>query len=380
MKEDLIKKGEQNMEEARRYEFIKLLAGDIANEFNNILTTILGNINLVMLSQEFEERIFEKLNEIEKAVLRAKLLTQQLLTFLKGISSFKRPISLSDVTRDAVDSALSGSSIRYTLSMPQMVYPVEADEAQMRYTINTFVTHMARAMNSGGEIRVSVENVVPNRRDITGARRYIRISMYSDAEDGLRKDLMEIKKAFPLPKDDEKGFALTVSYSVVKGHNGYIDTDSPEGIHIYMPVMEETESTAVTEGKGTPTYMCREKILIMDDEETIRSLAGEFLSPFGHCVVCASNGSEAIELYKKAMEKGEPFDVVVVDLNIRAGMSGKETIKRLLEVDPNVRAIVSSGFISDPVMTDCRTYGFRRAIAKPYNMAELHKVIHSIVD
>jgi len=146
---------------------------------------------------------------------------------------------------------------------------------------------------------------------------------------------------------------------------------------IYLPA---SEKKIVKKVEGEERILMGEgRILIMDDEEAVRKVAGEMLMSIGYKVEFARHGAEAIELYKKAREAGEPFDVVIMDLTIPGGMVAKETINRLLELDPGVRAIVSSGYSNDPVMSDFRKYGFSGAVTKPYEVRELSEELHRVI-
>lgn len=120
-------------------------------------------------------------------------------------------------------------------------------------------------------------------------------------------------------------------------------------------------------------------ILIMEDDDVIREALGELLTHLGYQVELAKNGEETIALYKTAKSRGQSFDLVIMDLTIRGGMGGKEAIKKLLEIDPNVKALVSSGYSIDPVMSDYKKYGFCGVVTKPFNIKELSETLHEII-
>ncbi len=139
--------------------------------------------------------------------------------------------------------------------------------------------------------------------------------------------------------------------------------------NIYNLMRSSSEDFLVGEGK----------ILVMDDEEIIREFAGEALECLGYDAAFAKNGIEAIKLYKKAQESGSPFDAVILDLTIAGGMGGKEVIQKLLELDPKVRAIISSGYTDDSVMSDFRRHGFSNVLAKPYLVGDLGEALHEVL-
>ncbi len=121
------------------------------------------------------------------------------------------------------------------------------------------------------------------------------------------------------------------------------------------------------------------KILVMDDEEMLRTLAQRMLERLGHEVETVKDGDEAIEAYKKQKDSVEPFDAVILDLTIKGGMGGEQTIRELIKIDPGVKAIVCSGYFNDPVLANYEEHGFRGAMAKPYQMADLESVLKKIL-
>jgi CheY-like chemotaxis protein len=172
-----------------------------------------------------------------------------------------------------------------------------------------------------------------------------------------------------------------MTYTTIHAHDGHIAVDSEMGkgttFRIYLPAsheeLVESEDRAARLKKGEG------KILVMDDEETIRNVTQKILMELGYEVRCASNGAETIALYQDAARSGRPFDAVIMDLTIPGGMGGKETIRQLLSIDPQVTAIVSSGYSNDPIMSDFETYGFRGVATKPYRIEKLSWVLHDVL-
>jgi len=136
----------------------------------------------------------------------------------------------------------------------------------------------------------------------------------------------------------------------------------------------------VASAQEAPLHRGQGRVLVMDDEEAVCGSARRMLDSLGYEVELAADGSAALEMYRKARDAGRPFDLLIMDLTIPGGLGGKETIRRLLELDPLAKAVVSSGYSNDPVMADHRTYGFVGVLAKPYQIAELSEVLHRTLD
>jgi CheY-like chemotaxis protein len=179
------------------------------------------------------------------------------------------------------------------------------------------------------------------------------------------------------------GLGLTTAYNIMKKHDGYIHVESKAGegtiIFLYLPAKKPVHFSAMVEDKGKAPTLKSASILVMDDEETVRSLTQEIFERLGFKAVLACDGDEAVRLYKEAMAYGMPFDLVFLDLTVRGGMGGKEAMERLLDLDPSVKAIVTSGYDNDPVITDFRTFGFSAAMPKPFSFVDLKKTLISLL-
>jgi PAS domain S-box-containing protein len=377
------RKMEEELQKVEKLESIGVLAGGIAHDFNNILTAILGNITLAKIYAESDDKILERLTEAEKASLRAKDLTQQLLTFSKGGAPIKKTASIRELLKDSVSFILRGSNVKCEFFLPDDLWSVELDEGQMNQVINNLVINAQQAMPEGGVMNVRAENMAVGKGHGLPLKegKYVKIAI-EDQGTGISKEhLSRIFDPYFTTKQKGSGLGLTTAYSIIKNHDGYISVESRLGegtcFNIYLPASEKeiVENKAVEErplvGKG--------RILVMDDEELVRNVAGEMLKSIGYDVEFAREGTEAIEVYKKAKDSGEDFDVVIMDLTIPGGMGGKEAIKKLFEIDPGVRAIVSSGYSNDPIMSNFKKYGFRGVVAKPYKIKELGEAIHKVI-
>jgi PAS domain S-box-containing protein len=376
-------KMEEELFNARKLESIGLLAGGIAHDFNNLLTAILGNISLSRMQLPGDDRLQRSLAEAEKATLRARNLTQQLLTFSRGGAPVRRTVSLAGIIRESATFTLSGSRTTCRFLIPDGLHPVDVDEGQFSQVINNLVINADQAMPAGGEIEISCANVFIGSGFPLPlpAGPYVRVSIRDQGE-GIPEELLpHVFDPYFTTKREGKGLGLATVYSIIRNHDGHVSASSVPGegatFTIYLPatvggVVETAPEEAVTSsGRG--------RILVMDDEESIREVAGEILSLLGYEVDFARDGAEAVEQYRRAREGGYPFSAVLMDLTIPGGMGGREAIGRLREIDESVVGVVSSGYSNDPIMADYRSFGFSGVITKPYRVAELKKVLDEVV-
>ncbi|MEW6417765.1 MAG: PAS domain S-box protein [Nitrospirota bacterium] len=377
------KKMEEELLRTEKLESIGILAGGIAHDFNNLLTAILGNISLSKLIANPEDSVYERLVEAEKASLRAKDLAKQLLTFSKGGVPVKKVIMLSELVMESTRFALRGSDVKCEFSIPDDLWPVEADEGQISLAVQNIIINADHAMPEGGIIHVSCKNVNVDKDDIKSLKggRYVMISIKDQGVGIPAEHLERIFDPFFTTKEKGSGLGLTTTYSIIKKNDGYITVESEVGVgttfHLYLPASQK--KLYKKEKKEKRIDVRKGKILVLDDEEMVRLVAGTMLKRIGYEVEFAVDGHEAIDLYKKAMDLNQPFDAVIMDLTIPGGMGGKEAIKRLLEIDPEVNAIASSGYSNDPVMADFRKYGFCGIVAKPYTLEELNQVLYTVM-
>ncbi len=360
-----------------------VLAGGIAHDFNNFLTGIIGNLSLAKLDLQTGNPVDGALDEMEKAALRAKDLTQQLLTFSKGGDPVKRTADIADIVREAAQFALRGSNVRCDVALEADLHLSEVDGGQIAQVLHNLIINADQAMPGGGTITLHGENTAlpPDNAYALPAGDYIRLAV-QDRGVGIRAD--HLKKVFDpyfTTKQKGSGLGLAVAYSVVTKHDGQLTVESQLGegttFTVLLPASDgprekvADQEHGVAGGSGV--------VLVMDDEDFIRDLAARMLTKMGYRVSVAANGQEALDLYRQAQADGEPFDAVILDLTVPGAMGGKEAIEHLIDLDPGVRAIVSSGYANDPIMSNHQDYGFSGAVRKPYQMQDLSEVLKRVM-
>lgn len=379
-----LKKIEEGLLRAQKLEAVGVLAGGIAHDFNNFLAGIFGYIALAKLHQTLEPETLDMLSKAEKVILQVTHLAAQLLTFSAGGAPVKRIVSISQLLRDMATFALSGSNVKCEVSISDDLYLVEADEGQIGQVINNLVINAAQAMPEGGTLKIYARNVIVDEAHGTSLRpgRYIQIAIEDQGVGIAKEHLDKVFDPYFSTKEKGRGLGLAVTYSIIKKHNGHVSVESQFGagttFYIYLPAASKQAVEGKEKKCETPSGEGR-RILVMDDEEIVREIVVRILKHLGYEVELVRDGLEALQVYEKAKEIGSPFDAVIFDLTIPGGMGGKEAIMRLLEIDPEAKAIVSSGYSDDPVMAEFSKYGFRGAIQKPYNIEELSQTLNDVV-
>jgi CheY-like chemotaxis protein len=359
------------------------LAGGIAHDFNNILTSILANISMVRMFGDLKEDISEMITDAETATVRARGLTQQLLAFSKGGAPVKKPTSVAALVKDTAEFSLSGSNVVCEFSIADDLWVVEVDEGQIGQVIHNVVVNADQAMPTGGTIKIGAENVTVGKKTPLPLKegRYVRVSIADPGIGITEKYLSRIFDPFYTTKEKGSGLGLSTSFTIVNQHDGTITVDSEVGMgttfHIFLPASEERLVVEKKERKKPKPGQGR--ILLVDDDESVRRSAGKILKRLGYQVKYAKDGAEGIRLYEKAMAEKQPFDIILMDLTIPGGMGGKEAIEKLLEIDPRAKAIVSSGYSDDRVLSNFEEYGFCGAVTKPYRIDDLAEVIDRAV-
>jgi len=375
---------EQEALKVRKLESVGVLAGGIAHDFNNILAALLGNTSLALTITNPKDEIYELLTESEKACLRAKDLTQQLLTFSKGGDPVKKLAAIDEIIRDSAGFVLRGSNVRCDFRFDEDLWSLEIDTGQISQVIQNIIINASQAMPTGGTIVIECRNQ-NLKSGITNSVRpgnYIKI-VITDQGVGIPTAILDqIFDPYFTTKQKGNGLGLAITHTIISKHNGHISVASEPGkgtvFTIYLPAsqnLSEIEQDAIELSPKTATS----KILIMDDEEIIRTIVERMLSNNGHEVCTAKDGAETVQRYQEALQEGAPFDLIIMDLTIPGGMGGKEAIKKIHDINPAAKAIVSSGYSNDPIVAHFADYGFRGALVKPFRMQELNTNVNKVL-
>jgi signal transduction histidine kinase/ActR/RegA family two-component response regulator len=366
---------ELEMQHLQRLESLGLLAGGIAHDFNNLLTAILANVSLVRMDTPPNSENSGLLHEAEKASLQARDLTTQLLTFAKGGKPVKTPVNLEKIIRDCAGFALRGKNARCEFNFSASLHPVEADAAQIAQVFNNLFLNACQAMPGGGRISVTAQNrtVIGGDSTLATSGDYVEVTVADEGEGIGSENLPKIFDPYFTTKKTGSGLGLAVVHSIVSNHLGAITAESQPGhgtkFILLLPASHQTPvaPAAVTDISETA---CR-RVLVMDDEEMVRRVLEKILVRLGCEVHSVPDGQAALDAYQKAAAEKKPFDLVIMDLTVPGGMGGQECVRRLLMLDPQARAIVSSGYADNPVLADHHAYGFRSVVTKPYTTVQM---------
>ena len=361
-----------------------MLAGGIAHDFNNLLTVILGNLGLAAMDKRVMAAAGEYISEAESGAQRAKDITQQLLTFAKGGDPVRTSVRLPEVVKEAANFALHGSKVRVDFDYPPNLPPGDVDAGQISRVVHNLVINAVQAMPDGGVISIALAAATLGAGEVDAlpAGGYLRLTITDTGKGIPPENLTRIFDPYFSTKAQagNSGLGLATVRSIIKKHNGHIEVESRLGqgttFRIWVPAARQEISrvasvTPWTQGRGTA------RVLVMDDEDVIRRVAGRMLSLAGHEAVFAGDGAEAIRTYTAMRQSGHAFDLVIFDLTVPGGMGGKDALQELLKTDPNIRAIASSGYSSDPVMANPRSYGFCASLPKPYDIPDLMKAVEA---
>jgi signal transduction histidine kinase/ligand-binding sensor domain-containing protein/ActR/RegA family two-component response regulator len=369
---------EAELAKASRLQSLGLLAGGIAHDFNNLLTIVLGNLSL--LTERADPTSRQWVTDAECAVKRARELTGQLLTFSRGGAPVRNPARIDDVIRDSASFVLRGSNVRCETELPADLHVVSIDAGQINQVLNNLLINAIQAMPRGGVVRIAGRNVdaVPGRSE---AGPHVAIEVRDQGSGIALDDLPHVFDPYFSTKEGGSGLGLATAYSIAHRHDGLLTVDSEPGrgstFTLYLPASRDELATPPIARPAERFHGTR--VLVMDDDDDVREVLRRMLEVLQCRVSTAADGAEALFVYEQAMRQSGRFDVVILDLTVPGGMGGEETMRRLLAIDPEVRAIVASGYAHSPVMAEHRAHGFHAVIPKPFEMRTLAEALRRTV-
>lgn len=371
----------EELVKANRFEALGLLAGGIAHDFNNILATILGGISLAK-----DNRDYSALGDAEQACLTAKGLTKQLLTFAKGGVGSRIVAATPELLQDSVKLAAAGTNTVVTVDAPDSTWPVEVERSQMLQVFQNLIVNALQAMPPephAPRIQLRAANITAAPEQIAGLATgdYVEVEVRDNGSGIQPEHLEKIFDPFFTTKKHGTGLGLATVLSIVRKHGGQIAVDSTLGtgtvFTVFLP--RAGQAVEVQARRAASLRFGTGRVLFMDDDEKICALSANMLQSLDYKFDIAKNGEEAIKLYQRYLNIGRPYDVVIMDLTIIGGMGGEECFRVVHDLDPEVRAIVSSGYDNDDMAKRFLDLGFCGYLTKPYRVTDLGKVIKAVL-
>jgi signal transduction histidine kinase/CheY-like chemotaxis protein len=378
---------EAELERAQRLQSLGTLAGGIAHDFNNLLTVIMGNVTLAMLDETVMARAGDCLKEAEAGTQRARELTQQMITFARGGAPIRENIELPALLHEAISLALSGSKVRAEVHSQPGLRPVHADRAQIRRALLNLLAHATTSMPQGGIVSIDLADEFVVTGDSAPLTRgsYVQVRLSDRGTPIPAERLPSVFDPYAAVEEGGDRFGLATAYSIARKHGGHLAVRSTAAsgttFTLWLPAADNSAelfqpaTIAVPPDGALPAAFPGIRVLFMDDEEGIRRLVNTFLRQLQCHPVMVADGAACLATYGEAQEEGHPFDLVVMDLTVPGGMGGMETLAELRKIDPAVRAIVSSGYAADPILSRYREHGFVAAVPKPYEVKRLAAAI-----
>jgi len=366
-------------------ESLGVFAGGIAHDINNFFTGMLGCVALAKSDSSLSgnDKILKYLEDMESTTFMARGLAEQLLTFSKGGEPLKKLFSLRELIASSAEFVLSGTSIKLENMIDENLLNIEADESQISQVINNLLINAAQAMSDGGEIIIKGRNAVleENNRHGLQSGKYAVVEIEDNGPGIDPLIASRIFDPFFTTKSKGSGLGLSVAYSVITRHGGVITVSSgTKGGALFTIILPAVDKNLYIKSEvSAEKFSLTGTVLLMDDDDMIRHVGESLIESLGLKVVSAGDGESAVKLFNEYYERGELFDLVILDLTIRGGMGGLEAFSAMRMIAPEVKGIVSSGYSSDPVMSNYREYGFTGVLKKPYMFNELGRLIKEIL-
>jgi PAS domain S-box-containing protein len=379
---------EEQLSQAQKMEAVGTLAGGIAHDFNNLLAAILGYAELIKQSLPDGDKLRRYAVAVEKSAGDAASLTSQLLGFARKGKFEIKPVNINQTinnTEEILNRSLN-KLVSIDTRLQENLWLTGGDPSQLQQIFINLGINAGDAMPGGGRLTYTTNNIVadePFVADKAGMApgNYVHINVTDTGEGIPRENLSRIFEPFYTTKEMGRGTGLGLAsvYGTVDSHNGHIFVTSESGkgtaFDIYLPAIEEDAIPEETHPK-VEAGAGNETILVVDDEESIRELATEMLSSLGYRVLIAADGLRAAKVYKEHMND---IDVVLLDMSMPE-MDGRRTFRKLRQINPEVRVVLSSGFGRDRKIEDALAEGILGFVKKPYRIAELSAALRRVID
>jgi len=384
------KKLEAMLRHAQKMEAVGTLAGGIAHDFNNLLQAILGYAQILLLDKNLRDEEYEKIEAIDKMAKRGGDLTKRLLVYARKTKSKPKPLNLNNniiQTCKVLERTLP-KMIEMELRLSEDLGVVNCDPVEFEQVIMNLSVNARDAMPEGGKLRIETKNVFLGEefcRSHLGAKKgaYVLISV-SDTGCGIEHTLVNhIFEPFFTTKETGKGtgLGLAMVYGIVKAHKGYITCSSTPGngttFEIYFPALDREQPGEADRLKGKDTAPWgTQTILVVDDEDMVRNSTRDMLEHFGYSVFLTESGEKALELYRT---RGAEIDLVILDLGM-PGMGGHQCLRELLQLNPDIKVIIASGYSPDALEDNLLGQGAGAFVGKPYQVENLLGAVRRILE
>lgn len=366
---------------ANRFESLGQLAGGISHDFNNLLTTILGGVSLAK-----DNRDYTGLDNSERACIAAKALSKQLLTFARGGTAVRQVLRTADILADTVRLAGSGTTVKIDVQVAPDAGSLCVDRAQIMQVFQNLIINAIQAMPTGqGQIWIKAANVALAQGEIAAlpAGMYASIEVRDNGSGIKPEHIDRIFEPFFSTKKTGTGLGLATVLAIVKRHGGQMGVESEPGVGtaftVFLPLADQPGEV---EARRAPAFNYAKRtgrVLFMDDDPSISELTGSMLEGLGYKYDLTRNGEEAVQFYKRYLNIGRPYDLVILDLNVVGGLGGEQAFRILRDLHPEVRAIVASGYDNDEMARQFLEQGFLGYLTKPYRVGDLGRMIKKVL-
>jgi PAS domain S-box-containing protein len=372
-----------SMERAAKLESLGVLAAGIAHDFNNLLSGLYGHLDLARESTGLSAPARAHLDLAHQAFDRARALTGQLLAFAKGGSPVLKVGSVAKQVEECAEFALSGSNVKAELDLETALWSAEFDGNQLSQAFGNLIINAKQSMPAGGMLRIVGRNVelLEGAPGPLKPGRYVKLS-FIDQGIGIAPAIVErIFDPFFTTKVEGSGLGLTTTYAILKKHDGDVQVESKQGygatFHVWLPA---SASAAVTPVAPAAREAPRGKglVLVMDDDEMVRRVAGSMLARLGYEPILTNDGTHALVRTRSLLEEGKTLAAALLDLTVRSGEGGRDVVGPLRELLPRLPIVASSGYSDDPIMASPQQFGFSASLGKPFLLSDLSQLLSEL--